>query len=114
MRNLSWRIKYAKAKKTKVLAVLVSESGRQYFGVNVESSCHSLSICAERAAVFSAVTNEGPDMKIVSLDVYAERRGDPIEILPCGGCRQVIGEFSTEKPKLMGKPMEYWMPNPYK
>lgn len=103
----------AVAKKTRVVASLFTESGNTYYGVNIESSCHSLSICAERNAIFQAITNEGPSMKILHMEVYAEKEGKEIDIKPCGGCRQLMAEYSTKKSMLLGHPLGYWMPNAY-
>jgi len=107
-------VRKARCRKTGVAAAVTTKEGNTYYGVNVESSCHSLSICAERAAVFAAVTAEGPDMIISSVDVLAVKDGQVINILPCGGCRQVIAEFSDDESTLLDKPVEYWIPNPYK
>lgn len=106
-------IKNCKAKKTRVVSKLVTDTGNTYYGVNVESSCPTLSVCAERAALINAVTQEGPTFKIESMEVYAEKEGKVLDILPCGGCRQLIAEFSTELSVILGHPLQYWMPNPY-
>ena len=102
-----------KAKKTKVVAKLVTTYGQTVYGVNVESSCHSLSICAERAAIVNAVTNLGPYFKIQRMEVYAEKMGEPIEIIPCGSCRQLISEFAVEETTVCDVNIRFWMPNPY-
>ena len=104
----------ARSRRTAVAAAVTTTTGNTYYGVNVESSCHSLSICAERAAVFAAVTAEGPNMIIVSVDVLAIKDGAVLDILPCGGCRQVISEFSSDLTTLMGKSVTSWLPSPYK
>ena len=104
----------SRSKKTKVAAAVTTSTGNTYYGVNVESSCHSLSICAERSAVFAAVTAEGPYMIITSVDVVALKNGHWFTIIPCGGCRQVISEFSTESTTLVDKPIGEWLPHPYK
>jgi cytidine deaminase len=52
-------------------------------------------------------------MKIHSVKVYAEKLGVPINIVPCGGCRQLVSEFSDHNTLLCGKPIAYWLPHPY-
>jgi len=104
----------AVAKKTRVAARLITLKGNVYYGVNIESSCHSLSICAERSAIVSAVVAEGPDMIISSVDAKALRSGVVFDIVPCGACRQLISEFSDEYTTLMNECISYWMPCPYK
>ncbi len=103
-----------KAKKTRVVAKLTDEKGNVFVGVNLESSCHTLSICAERAAIVGAVNAQGPDFVIRTLQVYAEKEGQVLDIVPCGSCRQLVSEFADGLTTLCGKGMDYWMPNPYK
>ena len=104
---------HCKAKKTRVVARLTTTYGHIVYGVNLESSCHSLSICAERASIINAVTQLGNRMKIKRIEVYAEREGVPIDIVPCGGCRQLISEFATKETEVCGKKIHIWMPDPY-
>lgn len=66
-------------------AVLDSE-GRTYSGCNVENAAYGSSMCAERVALFKAVS-EGCG-RIVKIAVYPERA------TPCGACRQVISELA--------------------
>lgn len=103
----------ARAKKTRVAARLITTTGSIYYGVNVESSCHTLSVCAERVAIFNAILSEGPELKIGSIDVLALKGGELIGIVPCGGCRQLASEFATEDTTVCGKLLSEWLPNPY-
>lgn len=70
-------------------AALLTTSGRVYEGVNVENAAYPNGMCAERVAVFKAVS-EG------------ERQFDAIAVVtanggsPCGGCRQVLAEFGVD------------------
>lgn len=102
-----------KAKKTRVVAKLTTTYGQVYFGVNVESACHSLSICAERASIINTIIHLGPRMRIKRIEVYAEKEGIEIPILPCGACRQLVSEYSIDETELCGENIKYWMPNPY-
>lgn len=70
-------------------AAVWSEDGRVFTGVNVENASYGLSICAERAAVFRAVS-EGA-RRILAVVVVTRDCG-----APCGACRQVLAEFADE------------------
>ncbi|MEM0047055.1 MAG: cytidine deaminase [Fervidicoccaceae archaeon] len=82
---------YSPYSKFRVAAVVLTESGKMYGGVNVENVSYGLTMCAERVAVFKAVS-EG-ERKIRAVLVYAEGKELPY---PCGACRQVIAEFGIE------------------
>ena len=112
MDSLKSMIDRCKSKKTKVVAKVVTNQGT-FHGVNVESSCHTLSVCAERAAIIVGVCTVGPNFTIKEVEVYAEKKGAPIDIVPCGSCRQLIAEFSDGETVVQDRPMDYWMPNPY-
>ena len=70
----------------KVGAALLGRSGKIYTGCNVENAVYPLGICAERTAVFKAVS-EG-EQQFVAIAVATENGGSP-----CGACRQVLREF---------------------
>jgi len=85
---------YAPYSRLRVGAAVLTVSGRIYPGCNVENASLGLTICAERAAIFSAVAEEGGDkMRIRAIAVFNEA-GTPMS--PCGACRQVIFEFGPE------------------
>jgi len=80
---------YAPYSRFAVGAALLTASGRVFHGCNVENASFGLTTCAERTAVFTAVS-EG-EREFVAIAVTArEGRGAP----PCGSCRQVLQEFS--------------------
>lgn len=82
---------YAPYSKLRVGAAVLTEKGSIYTGCNVENASYGLSICAERAAILSAVAHEGGDeMRIKAVAVISEK---PVPCPPCGACRQVIHEF---------------------
>lgn len=82
---------YAPFSGFKVGAALLTKSGRIFTGCNVENSSYGLSNCAERTAVFKAVS-EG-ETEFSEIVIYA----DSDEIFsPCGACRQVLSEFSSD------------------
>ena len=70
-------------------AALLTKSGRVVLGCNVENSSFGLSCCAERTAVFKAVS-EG-EREFVAIAVTA---GAGQGAAPCGACRQVLHEFA--------------------
>ena len=77
----------------KVGATILTERGTQYSGCNVENASYGLTICAERNAIFAAVTAEGSGMRIKAVAVATESDGP---CAPCGACRQVIFEFGPD------------------
>jgi len=70
-------------------AALLCEDGAIYEGCNIENASYSLTNCAERTAIFKAVS-EG-HTKFKALAVVADTEGP---CAPCGACRQVMGEFN--------------------
>lgn len=69
-------------------AVLLSD-GTIYRGCNIENASFGLTICAERVAVFGAISDGRMDIAAVAVVT-----GSPKMCKPCGACRQVIAEFS--------------------
>jgi len=75
----------------KVGAALLTKDGEIYTGCNVENSSYGLSNCAERTAIFKAIS-EG-EMEFEAIAIVADtKRACP----PCGACRQVIVEFGKD------------------
>ena len=70
-------------------AAVYCEDGRIYTGANVENASYGLTVCAERVAIFRAVS-EGA-RRIRALAVVTPDGGTP-----CGACRQVLAEFAEE------------------
>jgi cytidine deaminase len=83
----SWA--YAPYSHYSVGAALLTSSGRIYDGVNVENAAFPATICAERVAMFKAVS-EG-ERAFDALAVVTENGGSP-----CGACRQVLAEFGLD------------------
>ena len=87
---------YAPYSRFKVGAALLTKSGRIFTGCNVENAAYSPGNCAERTAVFKAVSEgerEFAAICIVSEDQEGRHRMCP----PCGVCRQVLMEFCDPK-----------------
>ncbi len=70
-------------------AALLSTSGRIYDGVNVENAAYPTSMCAERTAVFKAVSDGEREFEAIA--VATSNGGSP-----CGSCRQVLAEFGLD------------------
>ncbi|RPI13965.1 MAG: cytidine deaminase [Ignavibacteriae bacterium] len=75
----------------RVGAALMSSSGKIYPGTNVEFDAFSLTVCAERSALFNAVSNG--DKKFVKIAISTNSENFKF---PCGLCRQALVEFSPE------------------
>jgi cytidine deaminase len=80
---------YAPYSNYQVGAALVTPSGRYFTGANVENAAYPTSMCAERVAIFKAVS-EG-EREFVALAVVTSNGGTP-----CGACRQVMAEFGLD------------------
>lgn len=80
---------YAPYSGFKVGAAVLTKSGKVYTGVNIENVSYGATNCAERTAIFKAVS-EG-DREIKAIAIAAD--GDNIAY-PCGICRQVMAEFA--------------------
>ena len=70
-------------------AALMTTSGKVYDGVNVENAAFSTTVCAERVAVFKAVS-EG-EREFLAIAVVTSNGG-----ISCGSCRQVLAEFGLD------------------
>jgi cytidine deaminase len=82
---------YARYSNFHVGAAVLTEQGETFVGCNVENASYGLTICAERAAIFTAVQNtKAPKLVIRAVAVV---NGDDVPCSPCGACRQVIFEF---------------------
>jgi len=67
-------------------------NGHEYSGCNIENSSFGGTVCAERVAVWKAVSEEGGDIRIA--EVFVATEASP-PWSPCGLCRQVINEFAA-------------------
>lgn len=85
---------YAPYSDFKVGAAVLTNDLRIYTGCNIENAAYSPGICAERNAIYKAVS-EGCH-KIRAVAVAGDRTGDEVKqyAFPCGVCRQVMREFS--------------------
>lgn len=82
---------YAPYSKFKVGAAVIMEDGKIYSGCNIENASYGATNCAERTAIFKAVSEGGKTIKAIAIV------GDLNNYTyPCGICRQVIEEFSDD------------------
>ncbi len=70
-------------------AAVQAKSGKIYTGCNIENSAYPTSICAERVAIFKAVS--AGERELIALAVVTSNGGSP-----CGACRQVFSEFAPD------------------
>ncbi len=87
--NEARRRAYAPYSNYLVGAALRTASGRIFTGVNVENAAYPSTICAERVAVFKAVSEGEREFDVIA--VTTSNGG-----APCGGCRQVLAEFGMQ------------------
>lgn len=84
---------YSPYSKFPVGAALLYEDGTIYQGVNVENASFGLTLCAERNAISTAIT-QGQKGNITSIAIYSPKQK---MCAPCGACRQWIWEFTNGK-----------------
>ena len=80
---------YAPYSNYHVGAALRTRSGKIYTGVNVENAAYPHTMCAERVAIFKAVSEGETEFEVIAV---ATNNGGS----PCGGCRQVMAEFGLD------------------
>ena len=86
---------YAPYSRHKVGAALLASDGRVFTGCNIENAAYSPSVCAERTAIFKAVSEGVRDFRAIA--VVGGRDGVMTGLFPpCGVCRQVLREFCGE------------------
>lgn len=73
----------------KVGAVLVDDAGQRFTGANVENASYNLGLCAERVALYHALTHGAGAIQTVVIVTEA-----PEPTYPCGACRQALWEFA--------------------
>jgi cytidine deaminase len=112
----SVKLSYAPYSKIVVGAGVYCASGKIYLGVNIENSSYSLTMCAERVALFKAIS-EG-EKKIRLLLVYSPQVNF---IIPCGACLQVLNELAphamiatmNKKEEFKFYPLQTLLPKPF-
>ena len=85
---------YVPYSKYPVGSSLRTKSGRIFTGVNVENAAYPQTMCAERIAIFKAISEGEKEFDVIT--VVTDNGGSP-----CGGCRQVMAEFGLDTVVLM-------------
>ncbi len=81
---------YAPYSKFKVGAAILTKEARYYTGCNVENASYGLACCAERVALYKAVSNGERDFEAIAVTADTDDF-----CAPCGACRQALAEFGT-------------------
>ena len=81
---------YAPYSKFFVGAVIITKSGKIYPGTNIENSSYGATVCAERVALFTAITDGNKEIEAVVISSSLNGKA----VFPCGVCRQVLAEFN--------------------
>lgn len=84
------KIAYVPYSKFRVGAAVLTDDNEIYSGCNIEISSYSPTICAERTAIFKAVSEGNKKIKAIAVV------GDSEYTFPCGVCRQVMREFGKD------------------
>lgn len=74
-----------------VAAILICKDGREFSGVNVENASFGGTICAERSAIVSAISQGAKKAELKEIHLIGGKAED--FVMPCGLCRQVMSEF---------------------
>jgi len=77
-------------------AALLTKNDKLYLGCNIENASYGLTNCAERTAIFKAVSEGENQLKAIA--IVGDTDGP---ISPCGACRQVLAEFCDENTKII-------------
>ena len=85
------KLSYSPYSQFAVGAAILTDSGKIFTGCNVENSSYGLTVCAERCAIFKAIS-EG-ETGILAVAIFSPNQE---ECYPCGACRQVIFEFQKD------------------
>jgi cytidine deaminase len=93
--NEARRRAYAPYSNYQVGAALRTHSGRLYTGVNVENAAYPTTMCAERVAIYKAVSDG--ELEFEAIAVATSNGGSP-----CGSCRQVLAEFGLDTLVIIG------------
>ncbi|MBX0356259.1 cytidine deaminase [Halobacillus sp. Nhm2S1] len=86
---------YVPYSKFPVGAALVTEDGTLYTGCNIENAAYPVTCCAERVAIFKAVSDGHDHFKELAVVADTKR-----PVPPCGSCRQVMSEFFQSDVKI--------------
>ena len=80
---------YAPYSRFKVGAALVTKTGKVFTGCNIENASYGLTVCAERVALFKAISEGEREFRMMAIVTNG-----PKIAMPCGACLQVIAELA--------------------
>lgn len=86
---------YSPYSKFRVSSILLTKKGNIYKGVNIENAAYSVTICAERSALSSAISAGEKEIDTIIIT------GDSKMTYPCGVCRQFMAEFLDNDSKIV-------------
>ncbi|MBB6452248.1 cytidine deaminase [Salirhabdus euzebyi] len=84
----AWNNAYVPYSKFRVGAAVLTKSGKVYKGCNIENAAYPVTCCAERVAIFKAISEGEKEFQHIAVVADTER-----PVPPCGSCRQVLSEF---------------------
>lgn len=87
---------YVPYSRFKVGAALLTKEGKIYKGCNIENAAYSMCNCAERTAIFKAVSEGDKEFAAIAVVADTDR-----PVTPCGACRQVISELCPKDMKVV-------------
>ncbi|MEE8564043.1 MAG: cytidine deaminase [Atribacterota bacterium] len=90
------KMAYAPYSKFKVGAAVLSVGGEIFTGCNIENASFGLAVCAERVAIFKAISEGSTKFEAIAVIGDTDK-----PCSPCGACRQVISEFGEDIPLIM-------------
>lgn len=101
---------YAPYSKFRVGAALLAQDGTVWQGGNIENAAYSVCNCAERTALFKAISEGHRQFEAIAISGGAEDAEKPLPICaPCGVCRQALAEFcKPDMPVLLVKSEQDW------
>jgi|SRR5690625_5270398 len=86
---------YSPYSKFRVSSLVLTKKGNIYKGVNIENAAYSVTLCAERSALSSAISEGDRDIDTIIIT------GDSSYTFPCGACRQFMAEFLDKDSKIV-------------
>ena len=86
---------YSPYSEFRVGAALLTADGRIFTGCNIENASYSMTMCAERTAIFKAVSDGYTDFSAIAV-AGSSTNDFSMQCVPCGACLQVLTEFCTD------------------
>lgn len=93
----AWKHAYCPYSRFPVGAAVHTVDGRVFSGSNIENASYGLTICAERAAIFTAIGAGARRIDRIAVSCQKKTTKNLDSLMPCGACRQVMREFMNAK-----------------